>query len=127
MTPDFAALASARFISLSTFRRSGEAVPTPVWIARDGEDLLVTTPADTGKVKRLRNSPRVELSPSSRMGKVEDGAPRVSGTATIETESERETQIFREKYGLEYRIFMRIERLGKDGNKPRLILRIRPA
>ena len=51
------ALGDERFISLTTFLRSGNAVSTPVWIARDGDVLAVTTPAMSGEVKRLRNSP----------------------------------------------------------------------
>ena len=53
----FTALGDERFISLTTFLKSGNAVSTPVWIARDGDDLVVTTPAMSGKAKRLRNSP----------------------------------------------------------------------
>jgi PPOX class probable F420-dependent enzyme len=117
-------LADERFVSLTTFRKTGEEVSTPVWIARDGHDLLVTTPDDTGKVKRLRNSTRARLSPSSRMGKVADDAVAVDADATIEPETERLTQIFREKYGFEYRLFMWIERRGSKGQKPRVILRI---
>jgi PPOX class probable F420-dependent enzyme len=117
-------LADERFVSLSTFRKSGDEVATPVWIARDGDDLLVTTPDDTGKVKRLRNSPRVRLSPSSRMGKVADDAARVDAVATIEPETPRLTRIFSKKYGFEYRLFMWIERRGNRAQKPRVILRI---
>jgi PPOX class probable F420-dependent enzyme len=121
---DLLHLAEERFVSLSTFRKTGEEVATPVWIARDGDDLLVTTPDDTGKVKRLHNSPRVRLSPSSRMGRVDDDAPRIDAEATIEPETERLTRIFREKYGVEYRLFMWIERRAAKEQKPRVILRI---
>lgn len=57
----FAALGNERFLSPTTFRQSGERVSTAVWIGRDGDALVVTTPAGSGKVKRLRNSPRLEL------------------------------------------------------------------
>jgi hypothetical protein len=59
------------------------------------------------------------------MGKVVDGAPVVEGTATIETETPRLSKIFADKLKTEYRIFMFIERRGKAGQKPRVILRIR--
>ena len=65
-------LADEHFVSLTTFRKTGERVPTPVGIARDGEALLVTTPDGTGKVKRIRNNPRLELQSSGRMGKTKD-------------------------------------------------------
>ena len=72
-------LADEGFISLTTFRNTGVGVPTTVWVGRDGDALLVTTPRGSGKVKRLRRDPRVELSPNSRFGNVDDDAPTVSG------------------------------------------------
>ena len=53
-----------------------------------------------------------------------DGAPVHAGTARIEARDRPD--LFRRKYGLEYRLFMRIERLGKGGRKERVLLRIRP-
>jgi len=121
------ALADERFVSLTTFRRSGEPVSTPVWIARDGNDLIVTTPKDSGKVKRLRNDTKVELRPCSRMGAVDPGATAVRGTAIIADDDQSRdllTAVFAAKYKLEYRVFLFIERLGKAGAKQRVLLRI---
>jgi len=124
MSPD---LADERFVSLTTFRRSGAGVATAVWIARHGEDLIVTTPATSGKVKRLRNDPRVEMRPCSRSGHVDDDAPTVAGTAEIVPDSDTDRGIIRRKYGLEYRVVMFVERLAKRRQEPRLTLRIKPA
>ena len=74
----FAALGDEQFLSLTTFRRSGERVSTPMWVGRDGDALLMFTPQASGKVKRLRNSPRVELRPCSRFGRVKDGVEPVA-------------------------------------------------
>ncbi|WP_374947525.1 PPOX class F420-dependent oxidoreductase [Agreia sp.] len=122
-----ASIADERFVSLTTFRKSGVGVSTPVWIARDGDALIVTTPDGTGKVKRLRNSSRVELRPSTRMGTVADHARVVAAVAEIvDTDEARSSQarIFLAKYRLQYRVFMFIERLGKKGQKKRVCLRI---
>lgn len=130
MTPAFSALGDERFVSLTTFRKSGERVSTPVWIGQDGDALVVTTPEVSGKVKRLRNDPRVEMRPCGRMGRVKDGAEPVAGVAEVLTDNgsrERITGIIRKKYGLEYRVVMGIERLGASGQKNRVILRITPA
>ena len=102
---------------------------TPVWVGRDGDALVVTTPEASGKVKRLRNSsPRVELRPCSRTGRVDAGAEPVAGVAEVLTDQgnrERLTGIIRRKYGLEYRVVMGIERLlSKSGQGDRVILRI---
>jgi uncharacterized protein len=120
-------LADARFVQLTTYRRSGVGVPTPVWIARDGDALLVTTPAGSGKVKRLRNDPRVTLRPCSRMGKVADDAPIAEGRAeVIDDDAAREhlTGIFRAKYGLEYGLVLGVERRVTRDDAPRIVLRI---
>ena len=124
---DFPTLNRARFVSLSTFRKTGVAVSTPVWIAAEGDDLLVTTPSGSGKLKRLRNNPRVEMQPCSRMGKVAGGAPVVTGTATIESETPALEAIFKKKYGVEYWLFLKIEALFSKGNKERTIIRIHRA
>jgi len=123
----FAALGDEQFLSLTTFRKSGERVSTAVWIGRDGDALIVTTPEASGKVKRLRNSPRVEVSPCNRMGRVKDGIEPVAGVAEVLTDEgtqERLTGIIRRKYGLEYWVVMGIERLIKSGQENRVILRI---
>ena len=125
-----AALADERFVSLTTYRRSGVAVSTPVWIARDGEDLIVTTPKESGKVKRLRNDSRVQLRACSRTGSVKDGAVAVDAHAAIADDDGSRallTQVFGGKYRTEYRVFMFIERLGKAGAKQRVLLRITAA
>lgn len=117
-------LGRQQFVSLTTFRKTGVGVATTVWIARDGDVLLVTTPQGSGKVKRLRNNSRVELRPCSRMGKVADDAATVAGNAEIIEETPALAAVFRKKFGLQYRLFLAIEKLSKQGKRPRFILRI---
>jgi PPOX class probable F420-dependent enzyme len=121
--PTFNALADEQFVSLTTFRRDGSPVPTPVWIARDGDVLVVTTPADSGKVKRLRRDPRVDLRPCDRRGRVRDGAVPVAGTAEVLAPLPRHADALRGKYGVQYRIGTVVERLVR-GRRERVILRI---
>lgn len=66
------ALGDRDFIRLTTFRRTGEPVPTPVWVVPDGDHLSVFTPAGTGKLKRVRHTPRVTVAECSRRGAVAD-------------------------------------------------------
>jgi PPOX class probable F420-dependent enzyme len=124
------ALSTESFVSLTTFRKSGVPVSTPVWIARDGDTLIVTTPTESGKVKRLRNNASVTVQPCSRTGKTADGSVPVSGVAAITGDSpsvERLSAVFRKKYPIEYRVFMVIESIVAKRRKPRVILRIVPA
>ncbi|HEY7094809.1 MAG TPA: PPOX class F420-dependent oxidoreductase [Ktedonobacterales bacterium] len=64
---------------LTTFRRSGEAVPTPVEIRVRGERVYFTTWSTTGKVKRLAHTPGVTLARCTRFGK--PTGPSVAGVA----------------------------------------------
>ena len=109
-------LADARFVSLTTFRPSGEPVSTPVWVGRDGESLVVLTPAGSGKVRRLRSDPRVEIRPCGRFGKVADGARPVAGTAEIRerpVDVQRARATIRRTYPLESRLVLGIERFAE--------------
>ncbi|NEK85994.1 PPOX class F420-dependent oxidoreductase [Blastococcus saxobsidens] len=107
-------LADARFVSLTTFRRSGERVSTPVWIGRDGESLVVLTPAGSGKVERLRADPRVELRPCGRFGAVAEGVEAVPGRAELRVspaDVARARATIRRAYPVESRLVLGIERL----------------
>ena len=55
-------------INLTTFRKSGNEVPTPVWFVVLEGKLYVRTEASSGKVKRIRNNGRVEPAPSTVRG-----------------------------------------------------------
>ncbi|WP_295780202.1 PPOX class F420-dependent oxidoreductase [uncultured Microbacterium sp.] len=123
-------IAASPFVSLGTYRRNGALVSVPVWIARDGDELVVTSERTTGKVKRLRNDSRVVLRPCSRMGAVEPDAitveahGRVAGPAT---EDARADSALRRKYRWQYRAILGFEKLlRRVQRKPgdRVILRI---
>jgi uncharacterized protein len=121
------ALAAQKFVSVTTYKKNGDAVATPMWVGRDGDHLFVWTPADSAKIKRVRKDPRVTLVPCGRFGKPNNDAEPVAGTAEVITEPatvRRLAEVIRHKYGLEYWVVTLIERLAARGEKPRAILRI---
>jgi PPOX class probable F420-dependent enzyme len=65
-----AAIHDQKYISLTTFRKSGVGVPTPVWFGEEDGKLYVMTRSDMGKTKRLRNNPQVTVAPCTIRGKV---------------------------------------------------------
>jgi PPOX class probable F420-dependent enzyme len=122
-------LADEKFVSLTTFRKNGVGVPTPVWVGRDGDALVVSTPTGSGKVKRLRNNQVVELRPCSRRGSVDPDAPVVTAVAEVvegDGVMRHLDQVLGAKYPLEYRVVMGIERLLRRGAPQRVMLRITP-
>jgi uncharacterized protein len=59
-----------KYISLTTVRKNGTKVATPVWFGEDGNRLYVMTRGTMGKVKRIRNNPLVEVAPCTIRGNV---------------------------------------------------------
>jgi PPOX class probable F420-dependent enzyme len=59
-----------KYISLTTVRKNGTKVATPVWFGEDSDKLYVMTRSTMGKVKRIRNNPLVEVAPCTVRGKV---------------------------------------------------------
>ncbi len=91
-------LRNEKYISLTTFRRDGRGVATPIWFAVDGDHLVAFTGAQTGKVKRIRRNPHVMLAPCTFRGAVT--GPRWSATVDILPDGEREhvLRLIRKKY-----------------------------
>ena len=98
--PEVDRLARARYVSLTTFRRTGEPVATPVWVTTEEDFLIVFTDADSGKVKRIRNNNEVTVAPCDARGGLQ-GDP-VPGRAELLDAPElidRARGLLRRKYG----------------------------
>jgi PPOX class probable F420-dependent enzyme len=123
-------LAQEEFVSLTTYRRSGVPVPVPVWIAPALDDsgaLLITTTERSGKVKRLRQDPRVELRACDRGGAVAEDTPAVSAQANIvddPDEVRRLREEIRAKYGSRMKITAADQGSADPAEPARVILRI---
>ena len=105
-------LGRSSYVLLTTFRRDGRFVPTPVWVAPSGDGRLVLVTEDTaGKVKRVRREPRVLLAPCSARGKP-SGRP-VEATAELLPEAEVAAveRALAGKYGLQFRVLEVVEGL----------------
>jgi hypothetical protein len=64
-------LSKAKFISLETYKRNGEAVRTSVWFVKKSGLIYFHSPARSWKVKRLQRDPVVRLAPCARFGRIE--------------------------------------------------------
>jgi PPOX class probable F420-dependent enzyme len=84
-------IATSKQISLTTYRKSGTPVSTPVWHVPGGDSLTTVSTADAGKIKRIRNNSRVEVTACDIRGRIRPGAQPVEGVATLLPESETET------------------------------------
>ncbi|WP_137992432.1 PPOX class F420-dependent oxidoreductase [Streptomyces vilmorinianum] len=111
-------LRRGRYVSLTTFRKNGTGVATPVWYAVEGDELYAWTRSDSWKVKRLRNDPRAVVAVCDVRGKVEEGAVRLEGTARLleGEELRRVRKLLARKYTWQFRVVdwpAMIARLGK--------------
>ena len=73
----------SRYVSLTTYRKNGTGVATPVWHVVNNGGLLVVSDADAGKVKRIRNNSHVVVTVCDFRGKIAPGAPSAEGTARL--------------------------------------------
>ncbi|MGS0684225.1 PPOX class F420-dependent oxidoreductase [Nakamurella sp. GG22] len=100
MTTPLDVLGDAQYALLTTFRKDGTGVPTPVWVVRIGDELRVWTIRDSGKVKRIRRTGRVQIAPCTVRGNPR-GKP-VDATARMLPHSEAPAVLgaLAAKYGL---------------------------
>ena len=101
-------LAGEKYINLETYRKNGRGVRTPVWFVEsssdDGSILYVRTSDDTGKYKRIRNTPSVQVAPCDMRGSVK--GKWVKGEARIASEEEKlkAFKMLEKKYGIIYKM-----------------------
>lgn len=125
------ALPTSRYVSLTTFRRTGAPVPTPVWAAPSGAALVVWTRADSGKVKRLRHTRRVTVAPCDVRGRVRGPAADAVAEFVDQADWPQALAALRRRYGLQFQagfVTSRLwSRLIRPGTERHVILRIREA
>jgi len=101
---------NAKYFSLETFRKTGTGVRTPVWFAPDPVSpggitrFYVYSLPDSGKVKRIRNNPRVRIAPCNMRGDLRgawiDARARMCDGGEVATGQ----SLLRQKYGWAKRI-----------------------
>jgi hypothetical protein len=112
MASELERLAAERYVVLTTFRKDGRAVPTPIWVAGDAGELVLWSERKAGKVKRIRNSGRVEVQACDVRGQKTHGAV-VAGEARLLdlSETERVRTAIARKYGIVGRVTMFFSKL----------------
>ena len=80
------AISDEKYVSSTTFRKSGTPVSTATWIVDlEGGRVGFWTSSASGKYKRLRNDPKITLQPSDSRGKVKAGTTLARGTVELLT------------------------------------------
>jgi uncharacterized protein len=110
-------LAAGKYLLVTSYRKDGTPVATPVWVVRDGDALGVWTTADSWKVRRIRRRPDVLVGPCDVRGRPTGG--QIPATARIGDAgtTERYRGLIARKYGIVGRLTLLGSRLrrGPEG------------
>jgi uncharacterized protein len=111
---DVEALFPGRYLSVTSFKRDGTAIATPVWFVSDGGRLFALTDLHSAKVRRIRRNPRVLVAPCRAGGKLRgEPLPARAEVLTAIPDLERVQKLLIERYEISYRLVMLIYRLGR--------------
>jgi len=106
---------TGKYVSLTTFRRDGTPVSTPVWFVSENGNLLVETDGDSYKVKRIRRDDHVTVTSCNAMGRVTGEGVPARATILPAEELPRVERMLRRKYRLDYifvlPIYLLVQRL----------------
>lgn len=111
---DLDALFPGRYLSVTSFKRDGTGVATPVWFVSDGRRLFAFTDLHSAKVRRIRRDPHVLVASCRVDGKLH--SEPVSARAevlTADAELERVQKLLLARYKISYRVVMLFYRLGR--------------
>jgi len=112
------------YISLETFRKTGQGVATPVWFAEERGILYVYSEAASGKIKRIRNNPRVRVAPCDMRGALRGDYIEATARILEGDEARLADDLLNAKYFLLKRLLAFFARFRP---RPRAWLAIRPA
>lgn len=107
-------LGYAKYISVTTFRRNGDPVATPVWTVPINDKIYVSTGSLSGKVKRLRGNDHATVALCDMAGK--NVGPQHKATARLVPYADKPEvhELMLRKYGVQQRL---VEMLDKARNR----------
>ena len=100
MSNPFGESGTAQCVLLTTFRKDGTPVSTPLWAALDGDRLVMWTVTDSWKVKRIRRNPAVTLQPCSYSGKPHGEQIDAKAVVLGPDETDHVRSVIIKKYGI---------------------------
>lgn len=114
-------LVAGKYVAFTTYRRSGEAVTSPVWVVPVSDGRIgFWTSAGSGKTKRLAHTARVRVQPSDAGGRVTPGSEAIDGTAEMVRSGGFFDEVHakvREKYGVMTTVTRLLAKVGPQGRK----------
>ncbi|MBP2338304.1 PPOX class probable F420-dependent enzyme [Saccharothrix coeruleofusca] len=109
-------LGEGKYLLLTTFRKNGDAVPTPVWVVAEGGTLYAWSATGAGKVKRIRRSGEVLVGPCDLRGNPTGEQVPARARLLDEAGSDRVRGLIASKYGVVGRVTLLGSRLRRGRN-----------
>ena len=124
---------NGKYLSLTSFRRDGTGVSTPVWFVVDDGHLLVETAPDSYKVRRIRRDPHVRIAACDARGHLRGDPVDADARILPQNERARIERLFAQKYRIDrytvlplYRLVMRVRGRGAGTEEPPALVEITP-
>jgi PPOX class probable F420-dependent enzyme len=122
-----------KYVSLTSFRRDGTGVATPMWFVADNGHLLVETDANSYKVKRIRRDPHVRIATCDARGRLRGEPGDAEARILPDGERERVEHLLAHKYRVDrftvyplYRLVMRLRSGGSRTHEAPVALEVTP-
>ncbi|MET8445962.1 PPOX class F420-dependent oxidoreductase [Streptomyces sp. NPDC005209] len=106
-------LGAGKYLLVTSFRKDGTPVPTPVWVVRDGDTLGVWTTADSWKVKRIRRRADVLVGPCDLRGNPTGESCPATAELVDAATTARYRDLIARKYGIVGRLTLWGSRLRR--------------
>ena len=120
MSAERDAILKAQYVALTTYRRDGTPVVTPVWAAAEGDSLFIFSNPNAGKVKRVRNSSRATVAPCTATGTITGSSLPAEAFILPSDQMAKVWGRLIKKYGIAARLFAAYDRV-------RALLRMQPS
>ena len=111
---DLSQFSGRQYLSIESFRKDGRGVRTPVWFAEGDGVYYVYTLADSYKIKRIRNNPRIRIAPCDARGGVKGEWVEATATILDENGERRAHELLNAKYGMIKRAMDVISKLRQN-------------
>jgi PPOX class probable F420-dependent enzyme len=112
-----------QYMSVETYRKTGEGVRTPVWFIESNGEFLFYTEETSAKVKRIRRNPAVKIAPCDMRGELKGEFISVITRLLSPEESVSAQKTYAKKYGLMGKLF---ELMGNSRKSARVFLAVKP-
>jgi len=110
MSAERDAVLAAQYVALTTYRRDGTPVTTPVWAAAEGGSLFIFSNPNAGTVKRVRNSSRATIAPCTATGTITGAALPAEAFLLSDDQMSKVWSLLVKKYGIAARLFVTYDR-----------------